>query len=149
MTITLYKCSDENTKVSKSLTSAFNLSGTLRQETSIVNPVIRINGDSSIVGYNYAYIPEFSRYYFITDIVAVVNGIWDISFSVDVLMSYKQQILALPVIVRRQESNFNSYLSDGQRLIAADDTINIVQPSGSYSYDGQERYFLLVAGGNS
>lgn len=38
---------------------------------------------------NYVYIPDFGRYYFITDIEIKNNGLFRISLKEDVLMSYK------------------------------------------------------------
>ena len=38
---------------------------------------------------NYVYIPDFGRYYFVTDIEIKNNGLFRISLKEDVLMSYK------------------------------------------------------------
>ena len=61
---------------------------------------------------NYMYIPEFGRYYFIRDITIGVTGLYVISSRVDVLMSYKDQILNLECFIERNEYAFDPSLED-------------------------------------
>ena len=42
MNITLYKTSSENERVDKSLTSSLSLTGTLKDKTDVINPVVLI-----------------------------------------------------------------------------------------------------------
>ena len=113
--INLYNCGDENNKITKSdLTDIIQLTGTFRGEVSVMNPVVQIETSTNISGYNYAYISDFGRYYFITDIKAVRNGLWQLSLKVDVLMTYSTEILALSAVIRRNENLFNMYLNDNQ-----------------------------------
>ena len=90
----------------------------LKDETSILTPVITINQASTgmpnpfVPGYfNYAYIAKFSRYYFITD-TRWINGLWELSLMVDVLASYKTGIGALSEYVVRSSSAFDGSISD-------------------------------------
>ena len=113
--IDLYNCGDENNKIIKSdLTDIIQLTGTFRGEVSVMNPLVQIETSTNISGYNYAYISDFGRYYFITDIKAVRNGLWQLSLKVDVLMTYHTEILALSAVIRRNENLFNLYLNDNQ-----------------------------------
>ena len=43
-------------------------------------------------GFNYLYIDEFKRYYFINDLIAAQGNLWQIDASCDVLMSFKENI---------------------------------------------------------
>lgn len=86
MNITLYVNNSEKNKIGKNLTNDFSLSGTLRDATNIINPVILIELNE-IGNYNYCYIPNFNRYYFITDITVIRTGLFAISLMVDVLES--------------------------------------------------------------
>ena len=67
---------------------------------------------SSLASFNYMYIADFGRYYFIDDIVSINQGIWEVSGHVDVLETYKTAILANKAIVKRQQSKYNLYLDD-------------------------------------
>ena len=105
MDIYLYKSSARTNTYNKSsqLTLYMQLTGTLREESSIVNPVIMIelptetdlsDNPTYLEGtkFNYAYIPEFQRYYFVTEVVSVKMHLWRIHLHVDVLMSFKKDI---------------------------------------------------------
>lgn len=61
--------------------------------------------------YNYAYIAEFNRYYFITD-WRYNMGLWTCEMSVDVLASWRGSIGALSTYILRSASNFDRYLPD-------------------------------------
>lgn len=115
MTIKLYKCGAENRQVDKSgfLESVAVLEGNLRQKNvSVINPSITIKYDSSIFGCNYAYIPEFNRYYYIEGFSNVVDGVVDIVMHVDVLMSFKDEFLQNNGYVDTSLNYGNFYLSD-------------------------------------
>ena len=44
----------------------------------------------------------------------MVNGLWLIDLSCDVLMSFKDSILALECVVNRSSSDYNSYFNDDE-----------------------------------
>lgn len=112
MNVTLmYNSSDKNV-VSKNVSELASYNGTLRNPTSIMNPVISIEG-SLPTTCNYMYIPDFGRYYFVTDIRSISNDIFEVSGHVDVLKTYDAQIRACSAIVARQQSQWNMYLDDG------------------------------------
>lgn len=115
--INLYICSDENNKITKTnLSGLKQYTGVFRDEINVMTPVFQIETTDNLSGYNYAYIADFSRYYFVKDIKAVRNGLWEFSLSVDVLMSYAAGILALPAVIRRNENLFNMYLNDSNYM---------------------------------
>lgn len=113
MTLTLYKNNSEQNAVTKSLTQVQTMTGTLRNGTSIIDPVILVSDVNNISGVNYCKINEFNRYYFINNIKSVNNNLWELSCHVDVLQSYADEIRAQSGIVERQENYFNLYLNDG------------------------------------
>lgn len=116
--IFLYKSTAEMKRVDKSdyLALVSMLTGTLRNETSIINPTIRIELDTA-PNFNYVYIPVFKRYYFVVNSVSIVNKIWDISLSVDVLMSYKEGIYNLTAFIDRNEYEYVEDIIDKKRVI--------------------------------
>lgn len=104
----------EKNKLDKDVTDIITLSGVLKNETSIINPIILIEGDlSGFVTCNYMTISIFNRKYFVTNIRAIRNGLFEISARVDVLSTYAAQIRANTAIVHRQENRWNLYLNDG------------------------------------
>ena len=70
------------------------LTGTLKQNCSVLNPMVqikRVTGDVVPQGFTYAYISSFNRYYFVTD-WTWNEPFWECSMTVDVLASWKTQI---------------------------------------------------------
>lgn len=116
--IILYKCSCEVNVVDKSQHMKLKriLEGTFRDSVSVSNVTVRVenNGD---VDFNYAFIPEFNRYYFIDDIIVVNNKLADLVLTVDVLMTYKKGIYGLKCFVERNENQYNELLIDKKRII--------------------------------
>lgn len=102
MVFTIYKTKSPNNKVEKSLSGNHGMTGTLREETNTENPSILVKGNL-LDGYNYAYIPAFKRYYYITSVDSVRNGLTRINMEVDPLMSFASEIKQLKAIISKQE----------------------------------------------
>lgn len=85
----------------------------LKESTSAMNPVMRFDVGlvTSPTDYNYAYIPNFDRYYFIND--WTFNGpTWDASMTVDVLASFKTAIGEQEMYVLRSADDSNGNILD-------------------------------------
>ena len=117
MNITLYKTKSANNVINKKLVSEKNLGNScvLGDNTSVTSPTVIIGGITSldsISDYNYAYIPQCHRYYYINDIIALSGGRVKLILSVDVLMSFKTDILNSTQLVTRQKNKGKMYLAD-------------------------------------
>lgn len=149
MIIFLHKTTSERNKIIKEFNSndSLTLSGYLRSECSVLQPVIVIEmAGNSITQYNYCYIPEFGRYYFINNIESVRTNVWRIHCNVDVLMSYSQQILNLNVIVSDETAPDNETYMSGEvwNTTVRTKTDVISFPNGLL--DNGE-YILITSGG--
>lgn len=94
------------------------ISGTLRENCQVENPEITMQTDPR--GFNYVYIPEFGRYYFITDITVLRENLFRVSMHVDVLMSFNAQIKALNVWGIRSSIIQTPNIPDGEAPISAE-----------------------------
>ena len=145
MTLTLYSNSSEYASLDKELEQVITLSGILREESSIINPVITVEDlDDYITEINYAYIPEFGRYYFITNIESIRNHLWRLSLHVDVLHTYAAAIRENSGIIERNENEYDLQLNDG--LFKTRQNPRIVQypfPAGFNTWN-----FVLAVAGN-
>lgn len=144
-TISLFKTASENSRVVKDLTDEKQLSGELRNQTSVLNPKIRIESAENIAGYNYCYIPEFGRYYYIVDITSVRTNIWEVSMRCDVLMSYSAQIKALRPIIEREEVGQSGGLVDNNLPININKKVQKFYFPNGFTKDIQ--YVLTTSGG--
>lgn len=98
MDILFYKLKDEvnDIKKTRTLTSStgypLTVSGTLKGATSKVAPSIEFASPiTAFNGYNYCYIADFNRYYFVVDMISTRNNLTTIDLKVDVLTSFLTQ----------------------------------------------------------
>lgn len=90
----------------------------LKEETSVIKPILIFNASSTGMPnpfnpsyFNYAFIPGFSRYYYITD-WRYLNGVWEATLLVDVLASFKTGIGTLSEYVLRSSSSYDGSIAD-------------------------------------
>ena len=117
MNITLFKTKSANNVINKKLISEKNLGNNciMADNTSVTSPTVIIGGISSldtISDYNYAYIPQCHRYYYINDIIALSGGRVKLLLTVDVLKSYASDILDSTQLVTRQKNQGKMYLAN-------------------------------------
>lgn len=136
--------SSEKYRVNKSVSTLITLTGTLKNETSIIDPVILVEGDlTSYATCNYMTIETFGRSYFITNIRSVRENLFEVSGHVDVLSSFKSQLLSNSGIIKRQENSWNLYLNDGTFKVYQNP--QIVTKEFPYGFSSPE-FVLAVAG---
>ena len=92
-------------------TAALSASCYLKDTTSITTPVIELKRGDSPIGYNYAHISAFNRYYFIDDITWEA-GVWLVSMHCDVLATYKSDIGSHSCYVLRSANSYNGDIID-------------------------------------
>lgn len=114
MNVTFYYNASDKNKINKSLNSPYSMSGSLRDVSNVVNPTILVN-TRNLISYNYCYIKEFKRYYFIDEITAVRNNLWSVSLTVDVLESFKDYFMNINCIIDKtaDDEKSNKMLNDG------------------------------------
>ena len=109
-TIKLYTFSKHENST-KQPTGGTELSCNIKTPSSLISPVAEFSLASNPIAYNYAYISEFNRYYFITD-WTFNRGLWIASMVCDVLATYKTQIGSSSLYVLRSASSSDGYIRD-------------------------------------
>lgn len=148
MNIELYRTSSPTNKVIKNLTNKTDKEGSLKENCSLLNPIISIRNGQHIKG-NYAFIPEFNRYYFITDKVFRTDGICELQLKCDVLMSFARDILASTQVVTRQANASNWKLPDEKLPINANNMIEGISFEGQVFDKNNYCYILSTIGRGS
>ena len=145
MEIILYNNKSPKNKIGKTLTNPNIITGSLRGETSISNFQILLN-IVDLNPYNYMYIADFGKYYFINDLISVRTGLWLVTASIDVLESYKSEILSLDVILASTESTGAKQYKMGECWdILVKDKTDIISFSDGLLNTGE--FILITAGG--
>nr|DAV30479.1 MAG TPA: hypothetical protein [Caudoviricetes sp.] len=117
----------------------------LKHDVSIINPVLAVQENyDSYVNFNYFYIPKFKRYYYITN-VDFSNNIAYISGTVDVLASYRVDILNSTQYIIRSQSYWNGNIMDS--LYPTDSkptyrTVDFTSPFMTSAYKEQGSYII-------
>lgn len=150
MQINLFTCTAERNRVNKTeyISNRFVLEGSLREATSAINIEILIEKTNPLAyNYNYMYIEEFGRYYYINDIKSFRNKLWIISATVDVLMSFSTDILSATAIIDKAQSEniSNLYLDDGSFVMDSRKYNNVIEFPSGLNENGS--YILICAGG--
>lgn len=112
MDIILYNNTDDNRKMNKSLTAIKTISVRLKDDADIMHPIIELDGANLPLTANYCYIADFKRYYYINQRGIKIGRVLTLTLSVDVLMSFKDNINDSVVIARRSGTNYNKMLPD-------------------------------------
>lgn len=145
MEVQFYYNKSDDRVINKTLITGDSFEGQARDEVNIMTPIVRFD-NQQVIRYNYAYIPELQRYYTVSDINVYREGLYDVSFKVDVLMSFRDHILQLPVIVDKQSmgENGDEYIDDGS-LVMDNNMFTTVYnfPSG---FNSTPEFILITAG---
>lgn len=146
MEIKLYKTSSPRKKLVKELTDGITLVGTLRAQSSVMDPTFTVQ-DTAVIGYNYCYIPEFGRYYYINGIDALRANLYELSLGIDVLMTYAVDIRKnYAIIDRAEQSGFaNTYINNNTTVSTS--KIQTATYNFSNGFNDNPEYILITAGG--
>lgn len=147
ISIQLYVNNSEDYALNKSLSGQQNFTNCIIKENcSVIDPTIVITTNIDLTQYNYMYIPDFHRYYFIKQISIFPNGMYHILAHVDVLYTYRHSILGCNAIVSRNESKYNRYLDDPEfKILNSSDVVTKQFSAGSFTKSLD--YILVTAGG--
>lgn len=140
----------EKRSLDKTMSSVVSHTATLRNESSVVDPVILIDADAgSLAACNYMHIGEFGRYYFITDVIAVSEGLAEVHGHCDVLRTYASYIRKNPAIIGRTANSWkvNNLIVDRQLKVSNKRNVT-VQKIGSFEIPSgvNYTYVMLTAG---
>lgn len=125
---------------------SWNISGVLRDGSSLITPTIAFEfatdfspmSNSFNLKFNYAYVAKFARYYWITD-WTYESGLWTAAMKVDVLATYRPQILAADAFVAYDESANTDLVDSRMSLLTAktiDSADSLFEKLGQNSTDG-------------
>lgn len=112
MNIVFYKFTKKENSTARPQGGGFPIQGILNENTSIISPSISIKFGVDITRYNYAYIPDFNRFYNVVS-WGYALGLWRCDLYVDALASFKPQIGAMNNYILRSASEHNGNIIDG------------------------------------
>lgn len=150
MLVSFYKTASDKFEVNKSLTLVKeNVDCELKLPTNLRQPMLIVSDPEIVAQYaqlNYARIPNFGRYYYVSTPTVGYNDILTLTLDCDVLMSFKAGINQAEAILDRQESEANLYFNDNEFYALNKETLNTVKFPNSLDKTGS--LIMIVQGGN-
>lgn len=151
MQITFYTTSSAPNVLTKEL-SQIGLAEALAPtgQVTVLNPVLVIDYDSTLLAANYAYIDTFKRYYWI-NLALDTAGRLIVSCKVDYLMSWADSIKNCPAMILRNENISPNFVPDDKLPIdpnrffirGTEFPLNPIE----YDTEGNKPYLLILNGG--
>lgn len=122
----------------------------LKYPVDTQNPSVTVDGAFNIT-YNYAYIPELERYYYISKIDMLNGSLFEVSLSEDLLATYKKSILNTKAYV--QYASHSDSITLG-RVPDNRYAIGVTPVSVSESFDlslvsNSSYHYIITVSGNS
>ena len=148
MQIVLYQNFSENNTIGKKLTEIATLQARLKEQVSALDIVLELKATNDIIqNVNYVQIAKFNRKYFVVDKDIMTNDICILRCHVDVLDSFRNDILSLNVIANKtQGSNVSDlYIDDGSFVIENRLVNDIYNFPNGFNNNGE--FILLTVGG--
>ena len=147
--VIIYMNSSGDDYLDKALSGGTTINCDFKQPIDIENPTIYVSATDAYDKYNYCYIAEFGRYYWMKPVGG--NG-QTITYSCesDPLMSFKTQIRACPCVVARNPWHFDLYLPDHKLPIETRTaTATIKFPNDPFSGDHNCYILTTIGSGES
>lgn len=147
-TIQLGVCRDPKNKLNKTMTDVISYDCTVKRVggtgslgvsgsgINVMAPTVTLKAGDEIFSKNFAYIPNFKRYYFVSSIDISPNGMYTLILTEDVLMSWRDDIKNCEVMLARSADFRNYYLVD-ERLPITQRTLVWNKIPDSSPFDGQ------------
>lgn len=153
LTLKLFETSSPTNKINKDLIFKGDLAINLKNRPKDLN---NLDIDLSMytlqtMKYSYASIPSLNLYYFVKIVPSNIGNNHNIlHLELDPLMTYKDQILSLNVITKRNTNNYNVYLNDeNQKITEQTKQFYHTFKGGDISYFKPHKSILLTLVGSS
>ena len=145
-TVKIYINSSGPDYISKTLSGETSIDCDFKAPVDIENPTIYVSGTDSYDGYNYCYIAEFGRYYFMVPVAGTAQTL-TFQCKSDPLMSFASQIKNCPAVISRNPWHWDLYIQD-PKLPVETRTVSAIEKFPNSYFNGTNNcYILTVLGG--
>ncbi|MBO7132406.1 hypothetical protein J6V85_04115 [Candidatus Saccharibacteria bacterium] len=148
MTVTLYKSPGERNILGRAKTVVKTLSAV--EATDVLNietPELLIDRDDSIIGFDYAHIAAFNRYYFLNSMEVVNGNQFKLYLESDPLESFSAGINSSKCIARRSSNHPNPEIEDPLVVFKNIPEYDTKKCATGFSPDGSGHCYVLTLGG--
>ena len=131
MKVRFYNFSKRDNSTKTPTGSYSEIEVTLKEPTSITEPQLLISGNH-FTDYNYAYIPDLSRYYFVTSIISYSESLTQITMKEDYLATWKSTIQSTVAHVVYSSTGYDKDIIDPRitQYVTKDWQVNAISGGG-------------------
>ena len=118
--ITFYNNNSDKKCINKSLSDATTISGNIK--TQYTSSGISIDIDTAVAGikpFQFNYMKYDNKFYYIDNVDFLSQNIIRMNCSVDLLESYKSQILKQTAVLERSQNIYSRYIDDDKLVLNA------------------------------
>lgn len=137
---------DKRPHMSNTLTTSVQISSPVNVDTP--HFILNVSG---VFSYNYAYVPDWSKYYFLSEPTYLDGNRLTVGGSCDVLTSYADDIKNIPVnVIRSSGTGKNMRMVDSLQPSQVNRYCQTIEAKDSLIYSANAsdiRYVLTVQGG--
>ena len=115
-----------------------------------VSPNVVLAYSSGIDRYNYAYIPQLHRYYWVNAISEVIGGMCTLTLQTDVLMTYKPDIMDTTLMIVRKSTGGSGMIPDSQLPLYPYKNLKVIEFDNKpffNNFDENTQCFCLTVAG--
>lgn len=121
----------------------YNINVIYKDDETKDTPTLEMAYNAALAGATYAYCVDTGYYFYLSEPTLSAQRLY-FNCEVDLLMSYKDDILKLGCIIDRQENEFNTYLVDDKAPILNRRVVNTLKfPTG---FSNNDSYILATTG---
>lgn len=146
-TVNFYSFSKRENSTKRPSGNGSSFSCNIKMPSGVLNPTIEISTTTNMTQYNYCKIAHFqNRYYFVSDWVSD-HGLWIAHLKVDVLATYKTEILNSSQYVLRSASKSNLTIPDAIYPISTQKTLQntpVTNPIKAISVQPDQRFDYIL-----
>lgn len=151
MTVRFYSTKSDRKQINKEIGNEIGGSASVRikENTSVFSPVLELRKDTvgNWQSVNYAYIEEFRRWYFIDNVELRNDGLVSVSLTVDVLYTYRKDLVSSQFMIARSESLWSKYYIDNEYPLMSRRVVELVPIEGIPQSATGKKYTITVSGG--
>ena len=143
----LYNYNGQPNTINKTLTPFGTINVALRPEINVHNPTLKIQIPPNMYDFNYVYIEDFKKYYFVENVRYIGGQTYLLTLSLDVLQTYKDVILQSTALIVESD-NANRDLSVNSNVFNVFPKTDILRFPNSKLFDKYGSIIMVTLKGN-
>lgn len=141
ISVQFYQVTKRENSTFRPTEGVFTIPCVLKRDCSVVRPVLEVYSTTNMQAYNFCWIEQFNRWYFVEDWVIGNGNQWTAVLKCDILATCKDRIGASELYVLRSASAFDGYIVDTLYPTKTNPTVKNVNVS---LYDWMPYYSFMT-----